>query len=489
MKNDQGILMPVELAQLRAFDLNPRITRNPNYDEIKESIRHRGLEQLPQITRRPGEDFYIIASGGNTRLAILNELWLETHDKKYWNIICHYREWQTDRSIEAGNLDCLLGHLVENDKRGALTFIERALGVQNAVEIYKELNNECYQRDLVNMLSQAGYSVSQTQLSIMSSTIKHLLPYIPELLYSGMSRKNTERLLTLRSNTERFWDKYCQEYLPAPEHQVPIFDDIFAMALTSFNEPTADFSLEHIQDELTGLISQTLNIDYNTVALVTDARAQKCSTILGSEPVPELPDISEQRCVELKYRDRPSPDEFSQGRDDHETDVPSDKSLSGAGGGEAICSAQDTIFISPSHCSGPEFSSESLAKSTSMTDELFLSQDRQFDTPEALSSLVDQIAWELAGNAGLEFLIFPAPDGLFDIASPEDELSNESKIYWQMLSFLAGKLPGSAVIWRQMLMGSPDISAGFSEGTLIKIFQLTLHIRHLYEKQRQGELS
>lgn len=189
---------------MRAFDLNPRITRNPNYDEIKESIRHRGLEQLPQITRRPGEDLYIIASGGNTRLAILNELWLETHDKKYWNIICHYREWQTDRSIEEGNLDCLLGHLVENDKRGALTFIERALGVQNAVEIYKKLNSECYQRDLVSMLSQAGYSVSQTQLSIMSSTIQYLLPYIPELLYSGMSRKNTERLLTLRSNTERF---------------------------------------------------------------------------------------------------------------------------------------------------------------------------------------------------------------------------------------------------------------------------------------------
>lgn len=488
MKNDQGKLLTISLDQLRPFDLNPRIIRNPNYDEIKESIRHRGLEQLPQITRRPGEDFYIIASGGNTRLAILNELWLETHDKKYWNIICHYREWQTDRSIEEGNLECLLGHLVENDKRGALTFIERALGVQNAVEIYKKLNSECYQKDLVNLLSQSGYSVSQTQLSIMSSTIQYLLPYIPELLYSGMSRKNTERLLTLRSNTERFWDKYCQEYLPAPEHQIPLFDDIFAMALTSFNEPTTGFSLEHIQDELTGLVSQTLNVDYNTVALSTDARAQKCKTILGSEPVPELPDISEQRCVELKYRDRASPEEFPQGRDDRETDTPSDQPLCVVGEREIMGSDRGTIPASISHYSEPEFSSDHQVKSAPLTDELFLGRDRQFDTPEALSSLVDQMAWELASNAGLEFLISPASDGVFDIASPEGELSNEGKIYWQILSFLAGKLPGSAVIWRQMFIGSPDIPAGFSEDSLMKIFQLTLHIRHLYEKQRQGEL-
>ena len=82
MNDDHGILRPVALNQLRAFDLNPRLTKNPEYDEIKESIRNRGLDYPPQITQRPGESFYIIANGGNTRLAILNELWLETHDKK-----------------------------------------------------------------------------------------------------------------------------------------------------------------------------------------------------------------------------------------------------------------------------------------------------------------------------------------------------------------------------------------------------------------------
>ncbi|HBC7343786.1 TPA: hypothetical protein KE234_002140 [Citrobacter koseri] len=61
----------------------------------------------------------------------------------------------------------------------------------------------------------------------------------------------------------------------------PNYDDVFVMALTSFNVPTTGFSQEHIQDELTDLSSQTLNIDYNTVVLVTDARAQKRTSILG----------------------------------------------------------------------------------------------------------------------------------------------------------------------------------------------------------------
>lgn len=303
MNNDQGTLMSVPLDQLRAFDLNPRITRNPNYDEIKGSIRNRGLEHPPQITQRPGEKYYIIASGGNTRLAILNDLWLETHDKKYWNVSCLFRPW-TSESLAQGNLHCLLGHLVENEMRGSLTFIERALAIQNIIHIYKDMHSENSQRDLVQILNKNGYIVSQAQLSVMSSAIEFLLPHIPDLLYGGLSRKNTIRLLTLRANTERFWDKHCETLTQQEEQKLPRFDDIFAMALISFNEPAADFSLEHIQDELTGMVSQTLNIDYNTVALVTDARAQKRSILLGTDPVPELPEVSEQRSVELKYRDK-----------------------------------------------------------------------------------------------------------------------------------------------------------------------------------------
>ncbi|EOF5315944.1 ParB family protein [Salmonella enterica] len=275
MNNDQGTLVSVSLEQLRAFDLNPRITRNPNYDEIKESIKNRGLDHPRQITQRPGESFNIIANGGNTRLAILNDLWLETHDKKYWNITCLFRKW-TSESLEQGNLNCLLGHLVENEKRGDLTFIERALGVIRAKELYQITYGNLSQSRLSQLLRADGYPVIQSDISKMESTIDWLLPYIPDILYSGLSRTTVDKILALRNSAEQFWYQNLSK-----KENMASFSDIFTMALMPFNESVASFSIEHFRDDLTGLISQTLEIDYNTVALITDAQNQKRQSLLG----------------------------------------------------------------------------------------------------------------------------------------------------------------------------------------------------------------
>src|SRR3546814_18093090 len=83
--------MVVTLDQLRPYDHDPRKKRNPAYEEIKASIRERGLDAAPAITRRPGEDHYIIRNGGNTRLAILRELWSETKDEQFFRISCLFQ--------------------------------------------------------------------------------------------------------------------------------------------------------------------------------------------------------------------------------------------------------------------------------------------------------------------------------------------------------------------------------------------------------------
>ena len=474
MNSNQETLLSVPLDKLRAFDLNPRITRNKNYDEIKESIRNRGLEHLLQITQRPGENFYIIASGGNTRLAILNELWLETQDKKYWDIVCLLQPW-TAASLEQGNFHYLVSHLIENQMRGNLTFTERALAVQNAINLHPDLNHKHTQHDIASILSQEGYPLSQTVLSIMHATVHLLLPYIPDLLYSGLTRKHIDQILSLRANGEKFWDKHCQGLSPADEQTLPLFDDLFAMALTPFNGPAAGFVLEHIRDELTGLISQTLSVDYNTVALAMDPRAQQRTSLLGHEATPELPDISEQRPVAMKYQQPAEPGQrkHKQGiKDDDDENVPSLPVMeTDAEKDEYPADTPLTLPPSGSRLTEPP--------ALSTDDPLTVA-----DSPEALASFIDQEAWELAGNAGLEFLISPSDSGLFDIATPEKSLSNEETIYWQLLSFLAGKLSGSATIWRQMLIGNPNTPAGFDEDTLLKIFQLIRNIRHLYAMQQ-----
>jgi len=63
------------LDQVIAYKDNPRQTKNPMYDEIKESIRNRGLDHAPNVTRKYPTDPYMIKDGGNTRLQILRELW------------------------------------------------------------------------------------------------------------------------------------------------------------------------------------------------------------------------------------------------------------------------------------------------------------------------------------------------------------------------------------------------------------------------------
>ena len=89
----------------------PQFIEDGGYDVLKASIFARGLDNPPVLTRRPGDEKYMLASGGNTRLAILNELWQETQDERYHYVIAGVA---SDAGIERERLDLLqtdLDHL------------------------------------------------------------------------------------------------------------------------------------------------------------------------------------------------------------------------------------------------------------------------------------------------------------------------------------------------------------------------------------------
>ena len=77
----------VNLDQVVPFGGNPRKSRNPLYEKIKDSIRNAGLQDPPNVTRADPSQPYMISDGGNTRLQILRELWEETGDRKFLNFI------------------------------------------------------------------------------------------------------------------------------------------------------------------------------------------------------------------------------------------------------------------------------------------------------------------------------------------------------------------------------------------------------------------
>jgi ParB family protein of integrating conjugative element (PFGI_1 class) len=267
--------MVVTLDELRPYELDPRLTRNPLYDEIKASIRERGLDAPPPITRRPGSDHYIIRNGGNTRLAILRELWTETKEERFFRIGCLFRPWP-----ERGEIVALTGHLAENELHGSLSFIERALGVEKVRELYEQEDGKSLsQSELARRLKADGYPVPQPHISRMQEAIQYLLPAIPNVLYGGLGRHQVEQLTGLRRAGARIWEAR------AAARQVDVdFASLFQDVLAVFDGTPSNFNIQRVQDELIGQMADLLGVVYDTLALeIVDS--EKRWQILTSEPV------------------------------------------------------------------------------------------------------------------------------------------------------------------------------------------------------------
>ena len=245
----QAQLISVNLMQLRPFDGNPRKTKNPKFEEIKESIRMRGLDFAPNITKRPGEDFYIIADGGNTRLQALNELWEETHDPKFWSIRCLFKPWKNE-----GDLSCLIGHLAENDLRGDLSFVERALAIADIKVMYEKGEfgeQKLSHRQLSERLKADGYTISHPILFRMEQCLTYLYPAIPNVLLAGMGKPQIEKLLTLRSNAISFFKSHNKT-----ENDL---NTLWKAVLSPMDNDPSAFSLAVVQDELIGAMVTELD--------------------------------------------------------------------------------------------------------------------------------------------------------------------------------------------------------------------------------------
>lgn len=200
--------MSLTLDQLRPYDHNPRTQHNPKYDEIKASIRAVGLKQKLTVTQRPDDDRYMISDGGNTRLAILRELYEETGEERFYIQDCHFIPWQ-------GEIHVLAGHLAENDNRGQLSWIERARGIFEAKRMIEDEAGEAVsQRELTKRLRSLGYTISHSHVSKMLYTIEHFLPTLPMTLDSGMGRPQVEKLTSYRQFCEECWGR-CRAYWEA----------------------------------------------------------------------------------------------------------------------------------------------------------------------------------------------------------------------------------------------------------------------------------
>lgn len=268
--------MVLTLDQVRPNPDNPRTSRNPKYDEIKASIRARGLDSIPKVTRDPdGGDVYIFSDGGNTRYQILCELWQETGDERFYRIHTIFKPWP-------GRIKCVIGHLAENDVRGSLTYLEKAFGVHKARVIWEEqLSRPVTLRELSDLLNQEGYPIDNSSISRMEDTLDYLYPYMPRLLENGLSRGQVIPLLSLRSTALKVWKSFGSDAKPGMT-----LDDVFGSVCRTFNEPDS-YSLEMFRDEFIGELIKALphpSLNYDRWLIELDPKEQQRRKMFGDPP-------------------------------------------------------------------------------------------------------------------------------------------------------------------------------------------------------------
>ncbi|PHM24823.1 ParB family protein [Xenorhabdus budapestensis] len=271
--------MVLTLDQLRPNPDNPRTSRNPRYDDIKASIKARGLDTVPKVTRDPdGDEVYIFSDGGNTRYQILSELWQETGDERFYRVHCLFKPWP-------GRLQCVIGHLAENELRGDLSFIEKALGVCKARTLYEaQKQQKITLRELSALLGEAGFPISISYISRMEDTVQHLYPWIPNLLNSGLNVPQIRVLLALRQDAEAVWQQHVFSINPEP---TLTFDEVFGNCCRKF-DALEDWSPAMFFDELIGDLLQALphpQLNYDRWILELDPKESNRRQLFGGQAI------------------------------------------------------------------------------------------------------------------------------------------------------------------------------------------------------------
>ncbi len=415
--------MMVPIDQVQCYERNPRRGQNPEFDRIKASILANGLDQPLVITQRPGSTDYIVHSGGNTRLHILKELYEETGDDRFSNVQCLLKPWSRE-------LDVLLAHLRENDLRGALTFIDKAVAVFDIKQLLEEELEveEISQRTLQLALVTGGYTLSHGLISRMGYTVKRLLPLIPQALNAGLGRPQVQRIRALDRVALHVWKKHALGDDEA-------FDEVFSTLCRRYDTPDWDTVLLH--GALETEIAEQAEVSIQAIRVELDAK------LVGRElTIPEFED------------DDGETDEIDEVGPVDKTELPAS-------------STKDESSVDPKpHPKDPEQSpaqdssnspdnespsvSEKSAPAPSI-DEMEPAAERMLTTgqsgPSDLKSLRGR-AWTLASRLaqrngigdlvaplsgkGLGFILRDVPDPALADQLDDDTLSQVSMVWWQL---------------------------------------------------------
>ena len=195
----ETMMFPIAIDQIDEYEGNPRLYENPEFDAIKESIRERGVIQRIVVTKRPGSDRFVLAQGGNTRLRCLRELHAEKGDRKYATALCEYRVWTSEE-------DLLIGHCIENELRGNLTWHERSHMICNLRVLIEEQHGKAMtMRKFESVANEKGFRINRQFLHLYRYTVDRLDGVLKTQLQKGLGRRQITTIYKIDQSLRSVW--------------------------------------------------------------------------------------------------------------------------------------------------------------------------------------------------------------------------------------------------------------------------------------------
>ncbi|MGF6508345.1 chromosome partitioning protein ParB [Paraburkholderia sp. 32] len=158
----------LKVTDVAVYERNPRQASHERIIELKDSIRVNGIEQIVTVTRRPKQEKYVVAKGGNTRLLAAQALYEETHAPEFLYRDFLYMEYP-------GEARLLAAHLRENDQRADLCFWDKANGyLALKLDLEGEFGRTLSLREFSKMLADDGTQIGHTLLALFRFAVERL---------------------------------------------------------------------------------------------------------------------------------------------------------------------------------------------------------------------------------------------------------------------------------------------------------------------------
>ena len=439
--SDRLELVVLEVSRIHPYEHNPRRAPNAEYDRIKSSIRADGLGQPLVVTQRPGEPDYIVHAGGNTRLRVLRELFEETGDQRFGEVPCVIRPWTREA-------DVLLAHLKENDLRGELTFLDKALAVADARRFLAEGSDEpLTQAGLAEVLQRRGYGLSQGLISQMAYAVERLLPLLPQALQGGVGRPQVAKVRALDRAARAIW-------LERRVDTEAEYDQVFEALCRRYDTP--DWDIASLRRALEAEIAERADISIHAVSLEINARMS------GRQVEPSTRrmtiDDSERNAVKGE-RGQESRDSSKAGRTARETESAPPRVGAGDTAPEPSTSVNepgDWVADSDEEASPVVTASPPPRTDLKSLRARLWTLASRIAQRNGLSDLVQPIA-----GRGLGFVLHDVPDPALVDQLDEDALAQVSMVWWYLaacaeltvapLDALLPALPEESVLRRALV--------------------------------------